>query len=162
MAEIGYGTSFTATFLGTPVTIRVVSPISTPEPVVDVELGFRVGEEARSISVSGEFFEILLDVLQQTKAHTKILEGAEFGFLASLTTDHSAVLFTDLDEATVIVHRQKKMIGKARDIATVTFSNGLSLERQLDDAFFNEISKLQSTINQAKEKVASRISEYNA
>jgi len=155
---IGYGTTFTTSFLGLSTTLRVVSPVNVPAPRVNVVISFTKDNSARSVSLSGDFFESLLAILASIRKHTDLLAGAEFGFLAS--GDHQAILFSEVGTAQVKVLRKKGVLG-AKDIAQVSIDE-LNIERELNDEFFSKILGLQSTIEQVKRKIADKIRAYNA
>jgi len=110
---------------------------------------------SRKVSLEGSFFEDLLAILASIRQHADLLSGAEFGFLASFTNDHQAILFSKVGPATVKVFRRKGFLSGKKDIVTVTIDN-LEITEGLDDMFFNEIEKLQSAIAQSKRKVAEK------
>lgn len=155
---IGYGTSFTTYFLYKEITLRVVSPINVPAPTVNVVICYSVQNTRRSISLKGEFFEDLLNILASIREHTELLAGAEFGFLGS--SDHQAILFSEVGPAQVKVLRKKGVFG-VKDVAQVTIDD-LNIEDDLNDEFFQRIEHLRSTIEKVKQKIADKISGYIA
>jgi len=155
---IGYGTSFTTYFLGMDTTLRVVSPIDAPAPTVNVVIHFFAQGTRQSVSLKGEFFEDLLAILASIREHTDLLAGAEFGFLGS--TDHQAILFSEVGVAQVKVLRKKGVFG-TKDVAQVIIDD-LNIERDLNDEFFQSIQSLRSTIERVKSKISDKISGYIA
>ena len=160
---IGYGTTFVTRFLGMSTTLTVVSPISKPEPevVVVIEHTYAKGDSIKvsKVSLEGSFFEDLLVILASIRKHADLLSGAEFGFLASFTNDHQAILFSKVGPATVKVLRKKGFLSGKKDIVTITIDD-MEITEELSDMFFKEIEKLQSAIAQSKRKVAEKISAY--
>ena len=158
---IGYGTAFTTSFLGMSTTLRVVSPINTPAPEVSVEIHYTVDKKDKSVSVEGAFFENLLDILASIRQHTDLLTGAEFGFLASITNDHQAILFSKVGSAQVSVWRKRGVLSGGKDVAQVIIGN-LQIQHDLNDDFFQRIEKLRSTIDQVKKRIADKMGAYIA
>ncbi len=156
---IAYGTTFRTYFLGMSTTLRVVSPVNSPSPQVDVVIHYRKDGYDRSVSLEGAFFENLLAMLASIRQHTELLTGAEFGFLASLTVDHQAILFGEVGPAQVKVFRKKGVLSGTRDVVQVIIGD-LEIESELNDEFFGKIEHLRSVIEQAKRKIADKISAY--
>lgn len=156
---IGYGTSFTTFFLGHTTELQVVSPINIAAPKIRVEIHYSQGDMKKDIAIEGDFFEELLRMLANIKQHTDLLAGAEFGFLASLTRDHQAILFAEVGPAIIKVFRKKGVLSGAKDIARISFGI-VTIERELNEEFFREIEKLISTIEQVKQKIADKINAY--
>lgn len=152
---IGYGTTFSTFFFGASADMRVISPVNHPLPKVDVTLSVGEKAEQQSVEVEGAFFENLLSLLNSIKEHTDLLSGSESSFFK----DASAILFSDLPPAKVMVTRAKKTFGGIKDEVFITIGE-LSLKRELNDAFFQEVVKLQKAIQQAKQVVSSRIESY--
>jgi len=157
---IGYGTTFTTSFLGMTTRLRVVSSINIPSPNVDVVIYYQSQGVNHSVSIQGSFFENLLAVLVSIRQHTDLLAGAEFGFLTSFTNDHQAILFSQVGSAEVKVFRKKGALSGAKDMVQINIE-GLQIERELNDDFFEKIEKLQATIEQAKRKIADKIKAYS-